>query len=282
VDFSSGGLIAISGVSGSGKSSLLRDVFYASVQAGRPVNCDAIYGTEQFDSIVYVDAGGSNTNRLSTLVSMTGLLDKIRDVFAKTDAAKAAGLKKSAFSYIHKDGKCPLCGGSGVQRISMDFMSDVELNCEACNGARYRDEVLDIRYQGKTIAGVLDMTVSEAAGFFAGHKSLQDAFALMAELGLSHLKLGHAAPALSSGEARRVRLLTDLLNSKSGKRLYLFDEPSRGLHHEDVLRLLSLFHRLAENGHSLLYIEHRPEMIAAANQHIKLGPGSGDAGGELM
>ncbi len=282
VDFASGGLIAISGVSGSGKSSLLRDVFYASVQAGRPVNCDAIYGTDQFDSIVYVDAGGSSTNRLSTLVSMTGLLDKIRDVFAKTDAAKAAGLKKTAFSYIHKDGKCPVCGGSGVQRISMDFMSDVELPCEACQGARYRPEVLDVTFQGKTIAGVLDMTVSEAAGFFVGHKSLQNAFALMAELGLSHLKLGHAAPALSSGEARRVRLLTDLLNSKSGKRLYLFDEPSRGLHHEDALRLLSLLHRLAENGHSLLYIEHRPEMIAAANQHIKLGPGSGDAGGELM
>ncbi|MFO7879874.1 MAG: hypothetical protein R6V52_07540, partial [Bacteroidales bacterium] len=256
--------------------------FYASVQAGRPVHCDAIYGTQQFDSILYVDAGGSSTNRLSTLVSMTGLLDKIRDVFTKTDAAKAAGLKKSAFSYTHKDGKCPVCAGSGVQRISMDFMSDVELPCEACHGARYRDEVLEVTYRRKTISDVLDMTVSEAGGFFAGHDALQNAFELMAGLGLSHLKLGHAAPSLSSGEARRVRLLTDLLNSKSGKRLYLFDEPSRGLHHEDVLRLLKLFHRLAESGHSLLYIEHRPEMIAAANQHLMLGPGSGDAGGELM
>jgi excinuclease ABC subunit A len=282
VDFIRGGLVAVTGVSGSGKSSLLRDVLLASINNGKPVNCDSIYGIEKFDNILSVNQNSISANSLSTILTFTGLMDVVRDCFSKTDDARDMGLKKAAFSYINKEGKCPACGGMGVQKISMDFMSDVNLTCEYCNGTRYRPEVLLCNYKGRNIGEVLDFSVSEAAEFFADNQKLYSSFQLMTELGLGHVKIGQAGNTLSGGESQRLKLAAELIRSKKGKNLFLFDEPSAGLHHQDILALLKVFHRLASLGHTLVYVEHRSEMIAAANQQVCLGPGAGDNGGNLM
>jgi excinuclease ABC subunit A len=209
-------------------------------------------------------------------------MDILRSHFANQPAAKALGLKRSAFSYIHKDGACPGCKGLGEVRIPMDFFGDLWSPCEACQGLRYRPEVLACRVNGHSMGDVLQWSVTAAASHFAELPKLRGILALLQEVGLGHLRLGQECNTLSGGEAQRLRLAKTLLQKGQGRRLFLLDEPSTGLHFEDVSRLLKLFRRLTDAGHTLVYIEHHPLLIALADRKVELGPGAGAEGGRLL
>ncbi|MCP5103171.1 MAG: excinuclease ABC subunit UvrA [bacterium] len=276
-----GGLIVLTGVSGSGKSSLLFDVVAASA-AGTAAGCDAVNGFERFRSIVTVDQGGIGSGSTSTPATYTGLFDKIRDLFAKTETAQDKGYKKNRFSFNVKGGRCEVCQGMGEIRTAMDFLADVWTPCEECKGKRYNEETLQCTFQSKSISDVLEMTVNEAVVFFARHPDISGMLEKMEAVGLDYLQLGQPGGTLSGGEAQRLKLVTELIKGKSGENLYLFDEPTTGLHFEDVGRLLELFHGLVDVGHTLLVIEHHPDIIKSADYVIDLGPGGGDSGGRVV
>jgi excinuclease ABC subunit A len=280
--FQSNGLIAISGISGSGKSSLVRDVIIASLQAKRAVNCDTLYGFEQFKQVKYINQQFINASAHSSVFTAAGLMDALRDYFAKSSEAKAAGLKKSAFSYVHHDGKCPECNGHGVRQVAMDFMSDIDIPCDVCDGYRYKPDVLKVRLQGKHIGEVLQMSIAALHEYFDGDDFLQESIQLMMDLGLGHLSAGQSVKSLSAGEKQRIKLLSEIIGKQKGTALFIMDEPAAGLHHEDILRLITVFKRMIQTGHTLLLIEHRPEILQIANQHIILGPGAGKSGGSIV
>lgn len=282
VSFQSGQVIAVTGVSGSGKSTLVREVVYASLREAKPIGCDAVYGQEAFDQLFFVDQEPIGTNSLSTPATYSGLMDALRTLFAKSEDAKALGFKKSAFSYVHKEGKCPACGGFGQEKTAMDFMSDVWTPCDSCAGARYRPEVLQVKVAGKTIAEVLEMSAQDALTLFEDEKRIQPYLAAFVAVGLGYLTLGQAAPTLSGGEAQRMKLAQALIHPDGGKHLYLFDEPSTGLHFQDLKKLIDLFNQLADQGHTILFIEHHPLLIQMANQVVELGPVGGPEGGYLI
>ena len=281
VSFHSQQIIAVTGVSGSGKSSLIRDVLYGSWLKNRPVECQEIYGLDQFKEILWINQEALHQNRLSTPLSITGILEPIKALFAKTDMAKEHGFKKADFSYQSKKGKCPTCAGHGKLKTSMDFMSDIWLTCDSCQGARYNPEILAVTYEGKSLGEIMQMTVLEACSFFT-EQNIVSKQNILQQVGLSHLVLGQSGNTLSEGEAQRLKLATSILQQSKGKTLYLFDEPSTGLHYFDILQLLDVFQKLVHNGHTVLYIEHNSTLIQAAHQVITLGPGSGDLGGELV
>ena len=247
VTFESGQIIAVSGVSGSGKSSLVRDVLYESHQRKRPVGCSSIFGMEQFDDVVLIDQKPFAGNRLSTLGSFTGILDSIRGEFAKSDEAKKTGFKKADFSYQSKKGKCSSCNGYGQQKTSLDFMGDVWTKCDVCHGLRYNLAISVCKLKEKSIGEVLQMTVNEAMSFFENN-GLKNDLKLLIDVGIGHLSLGHSGNILSGGEAQRLKLAKQIMSNKNQKSLYLFDEPSTGLHYLDVLKLIKLFNRLVEEG----------------------------------
>ncbi|MFK7787115.1 MAG: ATP-binding cassette domain-containing protein [Crocinitomicaceae bacterium] len=280
VTFQSGQITAVTGVSGSGKSSLIRDVIFESYTKKRSVGCRSIFGIDQFDEVIMIDQKPFTGNRLSTVASFTGILDFIRGEFAKTEEAKQLGFKKADFSYQSKKGKCSSCAGHGQQKTSLDFMGDIWTECDVCYGLRYNDEIQQCKLKGKSIGEVLQMTINEAYDFF-DHVRIKQDLQLLKDVGIGHLQLGHGGNILSGGEAQRLKLSKQLMNA-SGKSLYLFDEPSTGLHQQDLLQLIRFFQRLVEQGNTVLYIEHNRLLISAANDAIKLGPGSGEMGGELV
>ena len=281
VTFNSGQIIAVSGVSGSGKSSLVRDVLFESHQKKRPVGCSSVFGMEQFDEVLLIDQKPFTGNSLSTTASFTGILDAIRGEFANSSEAKKAGFKKADFSYQSKNGKCGACGGHGKQKTSLDFMGDVWTECDVCDGKRYNSEILVCKINGKSIGEALQMTVNEAFIFFENN-GLKSDLQLLKDVGVGHLQLGHSGNLLSGGEAQRLKLAKELMSKTHGNSLYLFDEPSTGLHYLDVLRLIKLFNQLVKDGNTVLFIEHNSTLIDSANGVIKLGPGSGILGGEIV
>ncbi|MFT4786983.1 MAG: excinuclease ABC subunit A [Cyclobacteriaceae bacterium] len=280
IDFYAGQVTAITGVSGSGKSSLVKDVLYSSWQKNRPVNCTSVTGLDQFEEVLLIDQEPLKQHRLSTPASYTGLLEPIKTLFSKTATAKDAGLRKADFSYQSTRGKCPTCAGHGQLKTSMDFMSDIWLICDTCKGMRYNAAVLACTYDNRSIGEVLQMTVQEAIEFFEG-EAIVESLEILQRVGVGHLLLGQSGHTLSGGEAQRLKLAGSLLQKRKGSTLYLFDEPSTGLHYFDIVRLLGVFQSLVDRGDSILFIEHNSTLIGSANEVITLGPGSGDRGGTV-
>ena len=278
----SGGMIAVTGVSGSGKSSLIFDVLFASWKNSKPTGCDHITGMEQFDRVIQVHPRSEFASSSGSAATFTGIFDKIRDLFAKSDDAIRFNLGKNHFSFLNKEGRCPHCQGAGKIRVSMDFMSDVSVICEECRGMRYNAMVLSCLYKDKTISEVLNMNFSEAAVFFGDQKLIPGQLKILETVGLGYLHLGQSLDTLSGGESQRLMLATELMKPVKGKNLYLFEEPSTGLHFLDIIHLNILFRSLADKGHTLLVIEHDPEIILHADWIIDMGPGGGDNGGSVV
>jgi excinuclease ABC subunit A len=285
VSFKSNRITAVTGVSGSGKSSLIKEVIYESITKKRPIGCQSIYGFEIFDEVLLIDQKPIAINALSCPATTVGILDLFQAEFAKTEKAKAHKRKKSEFSYQSKNGRCQVCKGYGEVKTSMDFMSDVWIKCETCEGSRYHPDIHNYKLIGKdaklySIGQILQLTAAEISTLFENSK-INERLQTLIDLGLGHLQLGQAGNTLSGGEAQRLKLAQALINKK-GQNLYLFDEPSSGLHQLDLLRLISVFEKLIEEGHSVIFIEHNPSLISSASELIQLGPGSGEKGGELI
>lgn len=281
VPFYSNQIIAVKGVSGSGKSSLIKDVLYSSWLKKQPINCASVYGLGQFEEVLLIDQEGLKQSRLSTPTTYTGIIEHLKTIFSKTDFAKSNQLKKADFSYQSMNGKCLTCGGHGKLKTSMDFMSDIWLTCDSCKGMRYNDTLLACKYKALSIGEVLQLTVQEAIEFFKG-ESIVKHLETLNEVGVGHLLLGQSGNTLSGGEAQRLKLAASMMKKRKGTTLYLFDEPSTGLHYFDLLRLNKVFQSIVENGDTVLFIEHNNTLIHAADQVITLGPGSGEQGGEII
>jgi len=294
-------LVCITGVSGSGKSTLIQDVLYKGLckRKGKPVETPgthrAIDGHDHIDEVVSVDQSPIGKTTRSNPASYVGAWNAIRELFAAEAEAKQRGYKASTFSFNSGTGRCPTCGGNGFEHVEMQFLSDVYLRCPDCDGSRYRPEVLEIKVDDKSVADVLAMTVSEALGFFADQPSVQKVLEPLAAVGLDYLTLGQPVPTLSGGEAQRLKLAGHLAKAGGKKRktgsatvsaepatLFLFDEPTTGLHFDDIRKLLGAFRRLIDEGHSLVVIEHNLDVIHAADWVIELGPEGGEAGGEIV
>jgi excinuclease ABC subunit A len=246
------------------------------------VNCEWITGFERFSGVTEVRQKVRFSDSRGTPATHTGLFDKIRNLFAASPEARETGLKKSHFSFLSPDGRCDHCGGTGKIRIPMDILADFELVCESCGGSRYKESVLSFRLFGKTIAEILDLSFSSAMNLFREVNPIRDILSLICRAGLGYLKLGQPLNSLSGGEAQRLTLVTELLSSRRRSVLYLFDEPTTGLHPADLPGLFSLFSHLLDEGHTLLVIEHNPEMILRAGWIIDLGPEAGGQGGNIV
>jgi len=279
--FYSGQIIAVTGVSGSGKSSLIKEVLYPSLKKRRPIKCKEVYGFDQFESVLLIDQNPISQSVATTVAIITGILDSIRLVYSKLEDAKSLGLKKADFSYQSKKGKCVACNGYGQVKTSMDFMSDIWLVCDSCNGLRYNNNILSCLYNAMSIGEVLKMSVTKAFSFFE-NDSIKQSLQVLIDVGVGHLLLGQSGNTLSGGEAQRLKLASALLEKSKGKTLYLFDEPTTGLHYFDILKLNKVFQEIALQGDTVLFIEHNKAMIDIAHQTIKLGPASGSQGGELV
>ncbi len=276
------GITVFSGVSGSGKSSLLFDVIASSASANRPVNCKMINGLEHFNSIIKMDQSAIGKNPLSIPVTFLSLYDQIRDLYANTEIAITNKLKKSHFSYNTKGGRCETCKGQGQIKVSMDFLSDVWITCADCDGKRFKNETLQIKWNDYSISEILELKVNKASKVFKSEEKLKRAFELLIDLGLGHLKLGQSATTFSGGEAQRLKLAKELLKKSKDKCLYLLDEPTTGLHFYDIKKLLKVLFRLRDQGHALYIIEHHPWLIKVADYLIELGPEGGEKGGYLI
>ncbi|XP_020901796.1 uncharacterized protein LOC110240336 [Exaiptasia diaphana] len=281
VGFYEGQITALTGVSGSGKSSLMEGVLYASFQANQPIGCESFFGMDAFDEVLLVDQQLLSTSLTSTVASYTGTLDDLKLVFSKTDHAKELGLKRADFSYLSKNGKCPTCSGNGKIKTSLDFMSDVWTPCDTCSGSRYSEKVNSVLYEEKSIGDVLKLSIDQAMDAFA-NESFVKKLQILSDVGIGHVLLGQATATLSGGEAQRVKLSKYLLSKQKGKRLFLFDEPSSGLHYFDIQQLIDVFRSCIDQGDTIVYIEHNKVMLQLADQVITLGPGSGSQGGEIV
>lgn len=281
LDIPSGGIVSVTGVSGSGKTSLVFDVIADSYAAGRPVNCRDI-SFHQIDSVVVIDQEMIGTSPLSTPATYTGLFDLIRDLFAGQEDAKSHGLNRSHFSFNSSEGRCPACKGIGSVKSSLDFLSDIWVTCDTCHGRRFKEPILEVRYQGLNIHEVLELEVNDANLLFGKNAKAKRILDMLGDLGLGYLKLGQATSTLSGGETQRLKLASGLIREKKGTCLYIFDEPSTGLHMKDVEKLLAVFDKLVEKGNSVLVIEHNSDIIRASDWVIDLGPEGGDEGGFLV
>ncbi|MGI8639811.1 MAG: excinuclease ABC subunit UvrA [Pyrinomonadaceae bacterium] len=281
-------LVCVSGVSGSGKSTLIHDVIYAGLKKQRGEwqahvgLFKEIKGADSIDDVILVDQSPIGRTPRSNPVTYIKAYDAIREVFSNTNAAKSKGFSPSHFSFNVPGGRCETCQGSGTVTVEMQFLADVELTCEDCRGTRFRDEVLDVRYKGKNIAEVLQMTIREAILFFKDVNKLVNKLKVLDEVGLGYLRLGQSATTLSGGEAQRVKLAAHLAQKTKTKTLFIFDEPTTGLHFEDINKLLAAFRALIDNGGSLLVIEHNLDVIKTADYVIDLGPEGGIGGGEVV
>lgn len=283
-----GQFVCVSGVSGSGKSSLVNDIlakallkkFYRAKE--EPGEHKEILGTENINKVVLVDQSPIGRTPRSNPATYTGAFTHIRDIFTKTKEARVRGYSAGRFSFNVKGGRCEACEGQGVKKVEMYFLPDIYVECEECHGKRYNKEVLEITYKDKNIADVLEMTVEEALEFFKNVPTLYDKLKTLKEVGLSYLELGQAATSLSGGEAQRVKLATELSRKGTGKTLYILDEPTTGLHFDDIRKLISVLRNLVNKGNSVLVIEHNIDFIASADYIIDLGPGGGQAGGQIV
>ncbi|HPT77639.1 MAG TPA: excinuclease ABC subunit UvrA [Candidatus Atribacteria bacterium] len=283
------GLITcVTGVSGSGKSTLVNEILYKALARElngshtRPGRYEGLAGTEHLDKVIAIDQSPIGRTPRSNPATYTGVFDSIRDVFAMTNEAKIRGYKLGRFSFNVKGGRCEACRGDGIIKIEMHFLPDVYVPCEVCKGKRYNRETLEVRYKGKNIADVLDMTVEAALDFFANIPRIQRKIQTLYDVGLGYMKLGQPSTTLSGGEAQRVKLATELSRRSTGKTLYILDEPTTGLHTADVHRLIGILQRLAEGGNTIVIIEHNLDVIKTADYIVDLGPEGGDKGGQVI
>ena len=288
VKFPLGKFICITGVSGSGKSTLINEVLYKNIAqqlngaTEKPGKCKTIKGLENIDKIINIDQSPIGRTPRSNPATYTGAFDLIRDIFANTNEAKMRGYEKGRFSFNVPGGRCESCSGDGVHRIEMHFLPDVFVPCEVCKGKRYNRETLEVKYKGKSIADVLDMTVEESLEYFANIPRIKNKIQTLYDVGLGYIKLGQPSTTLSGGEAQRVKLATELSKKATGKTLYILDEPTTGLHIADVHRLVDILQRLVDTGNTIIVIEHNLDLIKTADYIIDLGPEGGDAGGEII
>ena len=288
VKFPLGKFICITGVSGSGKSTLINEVLYKNIAqqlngaTEKPGKCKTIKGLENIDKIINIDQSPIGRTPRSNPATYTGAFDLIRDIFASTNEAKMRGYEKGRFSFNVPGGRCESCSGDGVHRIEMHFLPDVFVPCEVCKGKRYNRETLEVKYKGKSIADVLDMTVEESLEYFANIPRIKNKIQTLYDVGLGYIKLGQPSTTLSGGEAQRVKLATELSKKATGKTLYILDEPTTGLHIADVHRLVDILQRLVDTVNTIIVIEHNLDLIKTADYIIDLGPEGGEAGGEII
>ncbi len=283
-----GVLTCVTGVSGSGKSSLVNEILYKSLAKNLnrarciPGKHKEIHGMDKLDKVINIDQSPIGRTPRSNPATYTGVFDLIRDLFAATSDAKAKGYKKGRFSFNVKGGRCEACRGDGIIKIEMNFLPDVYVPCEVCGGRRYNRETLDVKYKGKSIYDVLEMTVEEALEFFKHVPTIQRKIQTMYDVGLSYVKLGQPSTTLSGGEAQRIKLATELSKRSTGKTIYILDEPTTGLHFADVHKLIDILHRLTEGGNSVVVIEHNLDVIKTADHIIDIGPEGGEGGGTVI
>ena len=288
VSFPLGTFTVVTGVSGSGKSSLVNEILFKRLGADlmrmktRPGKCDRIEGIEYLDKVVDIDQSPIGRTPRSNPATYTGLFNDIRDLFASTQEAKSRGYGPGRFSFNVRGGRCEACSGDGMLKIEMHFLPDIFVPCEVCKGRRYNRETLEVRYKGKNIAEVLDMTVDEAVEFFSALPKLRNKLQTLQDVGLGYVKLGQPSTELSGGEAQRVKLATELSKLATGKTIYILDEPTTGLHADDVRKLLEVLQRLADAGNTVVVIEHNLDVIKCADWLIDLGPEGGDGGGTIV
>jgi len=288
VDIPIGLFTCVTGVSGSGKSSLVNEILYKTLARDlnraktKPGKYLSIEGIDHLDKIIDIDQSPIGRTPRSNPATYTGLFDLIRDVFANTTEAKIRGYQKGRFSFNVKGGRCEACGGDGIIKIEMHFLPDIYVPCEVCHGKRYNRETLEVKFKGKNIADILDMTVEEAVPFFENQPRLRDKIKSLNDVGLSYVKLGQPSTTLSGGEAQRVKLATELSKRSTGKTMYVFDEPTTGLHSADVHKLVDILQKLTDGGNTIVVIEHNLDIIKTADYIIDLGPEGGDKGGMVV
>ena len=288
VKFPLGVFTCVTGVSGSGKSTLVNEILYKTVAKEiygsneKPGKCKEIKGLENIDKIINIDQSPIGRTPRSNPATYTGVFDMIRDIFANTNEAKLRGYQKGRFSFNVPGGRCEACNGDGILKIEMHFLPDIYVPCEVCHGNRYNRETLEVKYKGKSIADVLDMTVEEALEFFENIPRIKTKIQTLYDVGLGYIKLGQPSTTLSGGEAQRVKLATELSKKPTGKTLYILDEPTTGLHIADVHKLVNILQRLVDTGNSIIVIEHNLDLIKTADHIIDLGPEGGDKGGQVI
>ena len=278
----------MTGVSASGKSSLVNEILYKRLARDLnrartiPGKHKDIIGLDQLDKVINIDQSPIGRTPRSNPATYTGVFDQIRDLFASTADAKAKGYKKGRFSFNIKGGRCEACAGDGIIKIEMHFLPDVYVPCEVCKGKRYNRETLEVKYKGRSIYDVLDMTVEEALKFFEHVPSIHRKIQTLYDVGLSYIRLGQPSTTLSGGEAQRIKLATELSRRSTGKTIYILDEPTTGLHFADVHKLIEILKRLAEGGNTVVVIEHNLDVIKTADYIIDIGPEGGDRGGQIV
>jgi excinuclease ABC subunit A len=283
-----GVLNVVTGVSGSGKSSLVNEIIYKSLAEKlnraktRPGKHERIDGIEELDKVINIDQSPIGKTPRSNPATYTGVFDMIRDLFAETTDAKMRGYQKGRFSFNVKGGRCEACSGDGIIKIEMNFLPDIYVPCEVCGGKRYNRETLEVKYKGKSIYDVLEMPIEEAVKFFENVPNIRRKIETLNDVGLGYLKLGHPSTALSGGEAQRVKLATELSKRSTGRTIYILDEPTTGLHFDDVNKLVSILQQLTEGGNTVVVIEHNLDVIKCADYIIDIGPEGGFRGGTVI
>ena len=288
VAFPLGRMIGVTGVSGSGKSTLINQTlfpilsqhFYRSLQA--PLAYDSIEGIDLIDKVIAVDQSPIGRTPRSNPATYTGVFTDIRNLFAQLPESQIRGWKAGRFSFHNAGGRCEACAGNGYKTIQMHFLPDVYVPCEVCGGQRYNRETLEARFRGKSIAEVLDMTINQAVEFFANQPYILKKIKTLQDVGLGYIKLGQSSTTLSGGESQRVKLATELARPGTGDTLYILDEPTTGLHFEDIRVLLGVLHRLVDKGNTVIIIEHNPDVIRACDYLIDMGPEGGRDGGQVV
>jgi excinuclease ABC subunit A len=281
-------LITVTGVSGSGKSSLVVEVLFKRLNQyfyrakAKPGKHDVIHGLEAIDKVVNIDQSPIGRTPRSNPATYTNVFTTIRELFSRLPESKARGYKPGRFSFNVKGGRCEACRGDGIIKIEMQFLPDVYVPCEVCHGKRYNREALEIRYKGRNIAEVLDMTVDEGLQFFSNVPRVRNKLQTLSDVGLGYIRLGQPATTLSGGEAQRIKLSKELSRRATGKTFYILDEPTTGLHFADIEKLLQVLHRLVDQGNTVVIIEHNLDVIKAADWIIDLGPEGGDGGGWVI